>query len=654
MLSPARQQYLEMKSENPDAILLYRMGDFYEMFDSDAEIASKTLGIQLTARAYPKGEGRIPMAGVPHHSVDGYIKRLLDAGFQVAIGEQVSEPGKGLVDRRVVRIFTPGTIIEPEMLHPAENNYLAAIFESGGEFGFAYIDITTCEFAASEFRGAGGLSELEAEVLRLSPIEVVLPALDTASTIALPERTHRASRPTSSFALDQATEKLLHQLKAGSLAGFGCENRPLAVSAAGAILSYLEETNKAALARIDRLRTYSSDSYMLLDRYTRSSLELLQGARGDSRSWSLLRVLDRTRTGMGGRLLRTVIGQPLLDLGTIQTRLDAVEALVSAPIVRGQLATRLAQIGDVERLVTRVGQGKAHAHELTNLAISLEEAGYIRKLLEDARMLDELTDGNLDAVADVSELIRSAIDPEPGAGIRLGYHSELDRLKRMVKSDREAIASLERREIDETGIKSLKIGYNKVFGYYFEIRKADSGHLPERFMRQQTLVNAERFSTAEVKELESRILSSGESAEELERQLYAEILKTISELADRILETARKLAWLDVFQSLAETASLNGYVRPVLDDGTELRIERGRHPVVEVAEFKLGIRAQRLLPGREPANHVADRSEYGRKVDDAAHGRANRSHGSDGIVRTSRCGTHWGGGQDILPRGCAG
>ena len=583
MLSPARQQYLELKSENPDAILLYRMGDFYEMFDSDAVRASKILGIQLTARAYPKGEGRIPMAGVPHHSVEGYIKRLLDAGCRVAIGEQVSEPGKGLVDRRIVRVFTPGTIIEPEMLPPAENNYLAAISESGGEFGLAYVDITTGEFAATEFRSGDALTELEAEILRVSPAEILLSESDCGLSVALPARAHPSEGQRGWFLLERATDKLLHQLQVGSLSGFGCEDSPLAVSAAGAILAYLEETNQAALTRINRLRTYSTGSFMVLDRFTRSSLELLQAATGDRRSWNLLRVLDHTKTGMGGRLLRSVIGQPLLNVDEINRRLDAVECLVANPLVRGQLASGLSKIGDTERLVTRVCQGKAHPHELVSLALSLEETGRIRELLGAERHVDVLAAGDLDPLSDVAQLIRKAIDPEPGGGIKHGYNAELDSLKEAVKTDRAAIAALERREAEATGIKSLRIGYNKVFGYYFEVRKADVSLVPDRFLRQQTLVNAERFSTPEVKNLESRILGAGEAAEAMEKQLYTDTLLRVSTRSEAILDVARKISWLDVFQSLADVASLNGYVRPRLDAGTTLKIQRGRHPVVEAA-----------------------------------------------------------------------
>lgn len=580
MPSPARQQYLDLKHRYPDAILLYRLGDFYEMFDQDAEVAAKILGIQLTARTYPRGEGRVPMAGVPHHSVDTYIKRLLDAGYRVALCEQLTEAGKGLVDRDVVRVFTPGTLIEPNMLHPGQNNYLSAVYPSKSSLGLASIDVTTGEFVATEFAGPSAVSELEAELLRLSPVECLVPE---GSDIDISLLSKATARKVTSIEPKEGVAVLKRHLEVGSLAGFGLQEKQAPTAAAAIIVAYLNETNRAALDIVDGLRTYSTQNFMTLDRFTRASLDLTPAAGTDGQRWTLLRVLDRTKTTMGARRLRTIIGQPLLDIGELERRLDTIEFLTSNPMLVSQLASRLSKVGDIERIVARVAQRKANNRDLVELRLSLQEISGIRAVTESKTpSLGSLAE-RLDPSAPTAQLIESAIDLEIGSPIKPGYNRELDELRSTMNDAREAIAALERKEIEATGIKSLRVGYNKVFGYYMEIGKASSHLVPDHYVRQQTLVNAERFFTPEIKEYESRMLGAKERVAALEAKLFEDVLAQIDSTHQQIMNTAAAIAEVDVFRSLAEVALSNNYVRPVLEEGSDLRIIGGRHPVVEAA-----------------------------------------------------------------------
>jgi DNA mismatch repair protein MutS len=580
MKSPARQQYLDLKQQHPDAILLYRMGDFYEMFDADAEIASKVLGIQLTARSYPRGEGRIPMAGVPHHSVQGYIKRLIEAGYRVALCEQITEAGKGLVERAVVRVFTPGTVVEPEMLQPGENNYLAAVHLGKSNIGLAYVDVTTGEFRATQFSGAAAASDLEAELLRVAPVECLMP--DSELEIDLPPRT---SRRAVGSAIDPkaGADRLLRHFKVGSLGGFGLADAPAATAAAATVLEYLGDTHRAVLDLLQVIHTYSTERFMVLDRFTRSSLEIVPAAGAAGRPWTLSRVLDRTKTGMGSRRLRSMLGQPLLDRAEIMDRLDAVGAMTRAPMAIRRLAEGLARVGDVERVAGRIVHGKATGGDLTQLRLSLHETEGIKDLLSaDIPGLEAIA-RRLDPCSELSEVIEQSIDLETGGLIKAGYSDELDQMRAAVNGARDAIAAIERDEIAATGIKSLKIGYNKVFGYYIEVSKPGRQNVPDRYVRQQTLINAERYFTRELKEIESTILGAREAAEALEKRLFEGVVEQIRSRHMRLMATAAALADLDVFRSLADVALTNNYVRPELDESSGLTILQGRHPVVEAA-----------------------------------------------------------------------
>lgn len=579
MPSPAHRQYLAIKARYPDVLVLFRMGDFYEMFGEDATIGARALGITLTSREFAKGD-RVPMAGIPHHALQSYLKRFVEHGLKVAICEQLTEPGRGLVERDVVRVVTPGTLVEPALLQDRANNYLAAVHLHRDVFGLSYVDVTTGEFAVTEFSGPGAAGALEVELLRLAPAECLAPRDDLPVQLPGNLTVYDDFR----FAPDTARETLCRHFGVRSLEGFGCEGFTAAVGAAGATLSYLERSNRSLLGLLTHLHAYSVSAYMTLDRYTRRNLELMESARSGGVRGSLLWVLDRTQTAMGGRLLRRMIGQPLLDLEPLGRRLDAVEELFASPVLRAQLRGVMTGIADIERLSGRVRQGIAIAADLLALRDSLCALQQVDALLTDARCgeLIEVRD-TLDPCPDVSDLIERAV-VEAGADriIRPGFSVELDEMVESIRASREWIAGLEPAERERTGIKSLKVGYNKVFGYYIEISNANRSLVPPEYIRKQTLVNAERYITPELKECEARILQAEERISAVERRLFAELLETIAAEGDRLATTAAALAALDVYRALGDVAAQNGYVRPELSQSDRLEIVAGRHPVVEM------------------------------------------------------------------------
>jgi len=591
--SPAHRQYLAIKQRYPDAILLFRMGDFYEMFGEDAETGAQALQITLTSREFARGE-RVAMCGIPHHALQGYLKRFVQHGLKVAICEQLTEAGKGLVERDVVRVVTPGTLVEPALLEAAENNYLAAVHRYRDVFGLAYVDVTTGEFAATEFDGAGAGSALEAELLRLGPSECLVPADDLPLQLVGHVTIHDDYR----FDPDTARELLCRHFMVRSLEGFGLRDMPAATGAAGAIVSYVERSNRSLLGLLSGLRSYQVTSFMTLDRYTRKNLELMESARSGGVRGSLLWVLDRTQTAMGGRLLRRLIGQPLLETEPLNRRLDAVAEFHAVPVMRGQLRQALARVADLERLAGRICQGVASAHDVLGLRDSLCCLPEVAALLHDvsAAELCRVRAG-LDPCDDIGELVSRAL-LDVGAArerrgsaqglltdglIQPGYSRELDEMKGAIKESREWIARLERVEQERTAIKSLKVGYNKVFGYYIEVSHANQSLVPENYIRKQTLVNAERFITPELKEHEGRILQAEERITSMERRLFSELLAIIAAESARLFTTAEALAYLDVYRSLADVAGQHGYVRPELAEDDHLEIVEGRHPVVEVS-----------------------------------------------------------------------
>jgi DNA mismatch repair protein MutS len=593
-VTPVRQQYLDIKKQYPSCILFFRLGDFYEMFDQDAEVAARELDLTLTGRAFSKSGPRTPMAGVPYHAAEGYIARLIEKGYHVAICEQMGEPdGRGPVEREVTRVITPGTITEMEMLAEDKPNYLLAVLPVGdptsGEWkraGLAYADITTGEFAATELQDDNaGVLVLE-ELARLSPREVIMPESWAERGVTLPPGSHLTPLADWRFDESAAQEALCAHFRVKTLDGFGLSGKSFAVSAAGAVLGYLRDTQKNALAQLANLRAYSTANFMVLDQFTRRNLELTETIRAGKARGSLLGVLDRTVTAMGARLLRSWINQPLLEIKRLDARLEAVQALTSDETLRLELEAALKSVSDIERLTNRLLIGRAGPRDLMGLKASLDVVPVIRQLIDDMPALASLVE-RLDPCEDVHAHISEALVDEPPATlntvgiIRTGYAQELDDILEASQHAREWIKNLEPQERRRTGIPTIKVGYNKVFGYYIEVTHAHVNKIPADYIRKQTLVNAERYITPELKEYEALVLNAEEQILEIERGLFDRLCHELVQDAPRLLNTARAIAHLDVFLSLAEVAVREGYTRPELTDDDLLVIRAGRHPVVE-------------------------------------------------------------------------
>lgn len=584
-ISPVRKQYLEIKRQYPDAILFFRLGDFYETFDTDAEIAARELDIVLTSRNVAKGV-RVPMAGIPFHAAENYLARLIEKGYHVAICEQLGDtPQRGLFPRQVVRVVTPGTVVEAGLLPGEANNYLAAVVVDGPGVGLAYADISTGEFAATHFESAEPASALRHELLRLQPAELLVPE---SLPVDADWPGHVTRLPEWRFALDRATDLLCSQFGVVTLDGFGLAEAPQAVRAAGAILDYLTQTQRAALPLLTHLSTYSLSEFMTLDAATRRNLELTETLRTGGVRGSLLSVLDRCVTPMGRRLIRQWIAKPLLDLQQIRSRHDQVEAFVADGLWRAELRQALRPVGDLERLTNRAAAGVASPRDLASLRSLLQHLPEVRRQLEDhpetapAALLSAL-----DPCGDIRQLLEDAISDDPPATlaqvgvIRAGFSTELDGVIQASAEAREWIANLEATERQRTGIKSLKVGYNKVFGYYLEVTKPNAALVPADYIRKQTLVNAERYITPQMKEYEALVLSAEERIRGIEGRLFAEVCRRVAEASPRLLGCARALAVLDVVAALAEAAAHKGYVRPEVVEEPVLEIRDGRHPVVE-------------------------------------------------------------------------
>ncbi|MDY6878212.1 MAG: DNA mismatch repair protein MutS [Chloroflexota bacterium] len=604
-ITPVRKQYLQIKAQHPDAIVFFRLGDFYETFDEDAETAARELDLVLTSRPMAKGV-RVPMAGVPHHAVEGYIARLIEKGYRVAIAEQVGQvTGRGLVAREVTRVVTPGTVVEPALLDEKRPNYLVAVVVEGdssapftsatlgpGRAGLAYTDITTGEFATAQL-DAG---EVKQELARLQPRECLIsvsgvqdPETLNLRPETLPLDIHVTPLPAHRFELGVAQQALLDHFDVATLDGFGCAGKPLAIRAAGVIIHYLRETQKGALAQIVEFSTYSTACFMMLDAATRRNLELTETIRERKTRGSLLGVLDLTLTPMGGRLLRSRLAQPVLDRMELEARLDQVQAFYDDAIARGQVRKSLKGASDLERLTNRVLAGIARPRDLIGIRNTLETVPELTEALGQLVMRNSLFASSLDPCGDVSALVTSAVVDDPpanisaGGVIRSGFSAELDSIATAARDAKAWVANLEKEERKRTGIKNLKVGYNKVFGYYIEVTKANLDAVPDEYIRKQTLVNAERFITPELKEYEALILSAEERQVEVETRLFREICQQVGALAESLLKTARALARLDVAAALAEVAVRCRYVRPELSDDDVLEIVAGRHPVVEQA-----------------------------------------------------------------------
>jgi DNA mismatch repair protein MutS len=610
-VTPIRRQYLRIKKQYPNAIVLFRLGDFYETFDDDARTTSRELEIVLTSREMGKGN-KIPLAGIPYHALEGYLARLINKGYKVAIVEQLTKPGevKGLVERDVVRLVTPGTIVEPGLLNSKSNNYLVSVAvgeggvgsSQGREAGIALVDITTSEFAVTQLPFARAKTEIE----RLNPSEVI--AAEGADLTALGVNGNLTRVDSYRFNLDTARQSLLGHFGVQTLEGYGCDGLPLAVRAAGAILFYIGETQKAVLAQLTHLSTYYTKEFMALDAQTQRNLEIFQGGRSGGAEGSLLSVIDMTKTPMGGRLLRKRLGQPLLDPSGLNKRLDAVQWFVDNMLARRQVTAALKDTADLERLINRVRSEIAIPRELVTLKRSLEMVPKLREILEagiagqvetehnssplagELRVRGSAIDGlvsELKPVREAIDLINLAIVDDPsstlgeGLVIKHGFSEELDKLKEVSGNAKKYLANLEVKERERTGIKNLKVGFNNIFGYYIEVSNQYLKQVPADFIRKQTLVNGERFFTPELKEYESMILNARDRMEQMETDLFRRVCRQVAAESERILALGAALAQLDVYAALAEVAAHYNYVRPVLDDGAVIDIKQGRHPVVE-------------------------------------------------------------------------
>jgi DNA mismatch repair protein MutS len=581
-VTPLRKQYLRVKQKYPEAIVFFRLGDFYETFDEDAKVASRELDVVLTSREMGKGQ-RVPMAGIPHHALDNYLAKLITRGHKVAICEQLTPPGKGLVERDVIRVVTPGTVVEPNLLTSKSNNYLASLVVEGEEAGIAYVDISTSEFATTQLPAERVMPELE----RLQPSEVLIPegADDYAQ---LPFTISRLDDYW--FDMEIARESLLEHFAVASLEGYGCARLLLAIRAAGALVHYVKETQKETLPQLSKLATYSTDSFMTLDGQTMRNLELFQGGRWGETGHSLLSVIDLTKTAMGGRLLKNWLGHPLLDLTILNRRQEAVAWFHQDSLARQKVISLLSDIGDLERLVNRVSSGRVMPRELIALRSSLEKVPDLRAAMADGAP-DLIGDMNwlsdeLKSCPDIVDLIARAIADEPGdleqgGVIKEGFSPELDDIRCNSRQAKQYLAGLEQRERQRTGIKSLKVGYNRVFGYYIEVSRANLSLVPPDYIRKQTLAEAERFFTPELKEYESLILNAQEKITDMETAIFRQICQQIIAVGGQILATASAIAQIDVLSSLAEVAVRHGYVRPTLPNEDVIDIKGGRHPIVE-------------------------------------------------------------------------
>jgi DNA mismatch repair protein MutS len=601
---PLRRQYLQIKARYPETILFFRLGDFYETFDDDAEIAARVLDIVLTGREMGKNL-RVPMAGIPYHAADGYIARLIGAGHKVAVCEQVGEVarGKGLVERDVTRVITPGTISDPAMLDARTNNFIVGVAIDRGRAGVAFADITTGEFRATEFAAADTTESVLAvgrELLRLGAAEIVVSAdlvdsLPLPQTSWIPELASLSRTDAWRWQTNRSEEVLLRHFNVESLDGFGLTGKLQAIRAAGGLLRYLEDTQLSGLKQIDSLSTYSIDAFMTLDLQTRRNLELTESSRGDKRH-SLQSVLNQTQTAMGARMLNRWIGQPLLDIDAVNERLDAVQWFVESTDKRAKVRDILKSTSDVERLSNRVVTGTVTPRDLASLRDSLVRLPAVTRLACELPGL-----GSVPTCSNVQELLHDALAEDAPASLgkggvfRPGYASELDAHRARAREAREWIANLERTERDNTGIRTLKVGYNRVFGYYLEVTTAalasaerdrltrgeNGAALPADYIPKQSLANATRYFTPQLKEYEALVLTAQDTLASLEADIYRTLVLRVAENASDLCSLARAVAYIDTTSALADVAVDRSYVRPSLNDSGQIELAAGRHPVLE-------------------------------------------------------------------------
>ena len=593
--TPMMQQYLKTKEDYQDCLLFYRLGDFYEMFFDDAITASRELEITLTGKDCGQEE-RAPMCGVPYHAAEMYIARLITKGYKVAICEQLEDPktAKGIVKRDVVRIVTPGTVVESNMLDEKRNNYIMSIFKTGIYFGLAVCDITTGDFLATQITDNNNFSKLLDELARFSPAEIVVNErlYETEQEMnKIKERFQSyITREEETYFQEDFTQLVqkYHLLNEKGEKDEKPEETLLAVCAINGLLAYLEQTQKIKLEHINSIKIYKIQKYMSLDITARRNLELTEKMKDKSKKGTLLWVLDKTNTSMGGRHLRRWLNDPLIDVIEINQRLNAVKELKENAILKGEVIASLKKIYDIERLVGKISYGNTNARDMISLKNSLKQLPDIKKLLEqtNSEMLQKLYQ-EVDELQDVYSLIDKAIVDDPplsvkeGGMIKLGYNEEIDRLKTATTEGRNWIIAIETKEKEKTGIKNLKVGYTKVFGYYLEVTKSYLNQVPDYYIRKQTLTNCERYITEELKKVEEEVLGAEEKVIDLEYKAFTDIRTKITEQIERLQTTANSIAILDVLTSFATIAEDYNYTMPIVDNGGEIDIKEGRHPVIE-------------------------------------------------------------------------
>jgi DNA mismatch repair protein MutS len=595
-LTPVMQQYHELKGQHPDTILFFRIGDFYETFNEDAKLISRELEIVLTSRS-KSGDNPIPLAGVPYHAAEGYIAKLIGKGYRVAVCEQVGDPKttKGVVKREIARVITPGTVIDSGLVPSVAATYLMAVSPDGKqqEWGIALLDISTGEFFAATVCHDPALEGLRSEIARYRPAECIVPA-------SLPEPARQRLRDAGVivnacrdelFGEERAQKLLCGHFRVASLGGFGLDNAPSATTAAGAALAYARETQQAALPHISGLSLRSSSESLVLDAVTLRNLEVRESIRGGTKGATLFSSLDQTKTPMGSRLLNRYLSRPLTDIAEINRRLDAVEYFTGSAAARLAFRDQLKACGDIERIAARIAYGNAGPRDLVALADSLDTLPALKQCLRDAgTRMPERVSGALGEIRDLPEtiaLIRKAIADDPpaiarnGGVIRTGFSPELDSIRGILHSGKDWIVELQEKEREATGIRSLKIGYNRIFGYYIDVTKPNIPLVPARYERKQTTATGERYTIPELREKEALIANADERVLSLERELYTSLLDTLRQEIPALQSLANGIATLDVAAALAEAAQTRKYVRPQLDDGDAIVIRDGRHPVVE-------------------------------------------------------------------------
>ena len=630
-LSPMMRQYIEVKRQHPDKLLMYRLGDFYELFFDDAVTASRELELVLTGRDCGLPE-RAPMCGVPYHAVDGYVSRLVEKGYKVVICEQMEDPAKakGIVRRDIVRIVTPGTLTDTDVLEESKNNYVASVFLEGDSFGAAFADISTGELQITQ--GKDGSRGAVLELSRFLPKEILInteqDGRNELSSFIEKNGISFMKADSSYFETEAAQEQITELFGEKTLKELRTGRSTYAVRAAGAVIRYITETQFAGAKRLCRISSYRTADYMMLPESCRRNLEITETMRSGERRGSLLWAIDRTSTAMGRRMLRTFLEKPLIDPDEINLRLDSVEEFYNNSVLSGQLTDSLKGVSDIERLMTRIMYGKCTPRDLISLSTTSVRLGEVKALSGQFRtkLLKKLA-SMLDPLEDLKEDINTTIADDPpalmkdGGYIRAGKNSEIDELRELLHDSKSYLAKLEQSTKEKTGIKNLRVGYNRVFGYYFEVSKSNIEAVPDYFIRKQTLTTGERYITEELKDLENRILSAGERLDLLERELFDSLCSKIEDNLLRIQDTAQAVSYIDVLCSLAELARDNGYCRPEVDSGDTISITGGRHPVVElVLKDEMFVPNDTLLDCRRSLVNVitgpnmAGKSTYMRQV----------------------------------------